>query len=573
MKSIVQKNAIPMLILLFMVLVLSSVGTSSSQKIMNVGTEINDVHFVNVYNLEKINYNIERLQRIAFEHCVAEHANTMRGLEQEAETVLQNNDELVRGLADRNSNEQVTELLLQFRTAYNAFKIDFSAALKESGKNNKGVGAKIANTFIAEDRAAIMAVIDEIVLISQSVMKEKVLEQKTIYETVKIESILIGGVAVVVWVIALAIILLSVVKPIKRVSIQLREMISEIEKGQGDLTERVYVKNKDEIGQLAEGINSYIETLQGIIGRITEGANRIEKIVSSVSESVSEADGSSIDISEVMEKLLASMEEMAATVTNINESAMEVRDEMGGLSIASDELVQYSIEMRTRASELESTAIQNKEYTSEMIESILSTFKKAIEESKSVDRVNDLTGEILSISSQTNLLALNASIEAARAGEAGKGFAVVADEIRQLADSSREAANNIQLINNMVTLAVKELIKNSNELVNYINESILPDYDKFVDSGKQYNVDAVHVNEVVDRFNNMAVNVNELIQNITEAITGISGAVDESAQCVSNAAADTGELVKEINYISTEMENNSQVAIELKKEASIFVKL
>ena len=159
-----------------------------------------------------------------------------------------------------------------------------------------------------------------------------------------------------------------------------------------------------------------------------------------------------------------------------------------------------------------------------LMDSILSALKRAIEDSKSVDRVNDLTGEILNISSQTNLLALNASIEAARAGEAGKGFAVVAEEIRQLADSSREAANNIQTINNMVTNAVKELIKDSSELVKYINESILPDYDNFVDSGKQYNLDATHVNEVVDHFDEQAVELNRLIVYITEAINALPAA-------------------------------------------------
>ena len=274
-----------------------------------------------------------------------------------------------------------------------------------------------------------------------------------------------------------------------------------------------------------------------------------------------------------MEELSASMEEMAATVTDINERSSNVKEEIDELASASDGLVQYTVDMRERASELETTAIHNKDYTSEMINSILTAFKQAIEESKSVDRVNDLTDEILSISNQTNLLALNASIEAARAGDAGRGFAVVADEIRKLAESSKDAANNIQMINGMVTAAVKELVHNSNQLISYINESILPDYDKFVDSGRQYNVDAVYVNEVVDKFNNMAANLNHLIKNITEAMDGISCAVDESANGVTAAAMNTNELVKEMDYISTEMEGNGEVASELKKEASIFVKL
>lgn len=571
--GIVQKISLPMLILFFMVAVLSISGITGAEQIMNINSEITEVHFENVHTLEEINYSIERLQRIAFEHCVAEEDVIMRELEAEAEEVFASTDALVKELATNISDVYVQELLLEFRTVYNAFVIDFHSSIKESARNNKSVGAKIANTFIAEDRAAIMEIVNEIVEITQTAMDEEVAEQKTLYDLVKLKAMIIGGVASVVCIVVFLIIFAGVVQPIKQVSSQLLTMVSDINEGKGDLTTRVKVKNRDEIGQLADGINAYIETLQGIIGRISSNSNRIDAIVSSVTESVSSTNKNSIDISSVMEELSASMEEMSATVFDINERAGEVQGEIDALESASIGLVQYSIEMRSRASELEITAVQNKENTSEVIEGILEAFKQAIEESKSVERVNELTGDILNISNQTNLLALNASIEAARAGEAGRGFAVVADEIRNLAESSKDAANNIQSINNMVTAAVKLLVDNSNILIEYINQSILPDYDKFVDSGKQYNVDAAYVNDVVDNFSNMAANLNHIIRSITDAMNGISCAVDECAQGVTAAAMNTSELVKEMDYISTEMVGNGDVASELKKEASIFVNL
>ena len=346
-----------------------------------------------------------------------------------------------------------------------------------------------------------------------------------------------------------------------------------MKKKQGDLTERISIEGKDEIAILANGINHFIETLQNIMTNITANSRKLDEVVGGVSHSVATANASSVDISAVMEELSASMEEVASTVANVNSNTVDVKDNVEEIATASSDLLTYASEMSKRASDLEKTAVENKDNAQQMMESILTTLTKAMEDSKSVERVNDLTGEILSISSQTNLLALNASIEAARAGEAGKGFVVVADEIRQLADSSRETANNIQNINQMVTLAVNELVRNSTELVNYIKQNVLPDYKGFVDSGKQYNMDAMHVNDVVAQFNRMAGDLNGIVEAITDAMDGIARAVEESADGVSTAANNTGELVKEISFISDEMGSNTEAANELKEESSVFVRL
>ena len=274
-----------------------------------------------------------------------------------------------------------------------------------------------------------------------------------------------------------------------------------------------------------------------------------------------------------MEELSASMEAISSTLTEINSNAENVGSNVSEIAGESQGLLEYATNMQSRASVLQNTAVENKQNTSGVVNSIISNLKKAMEDSKSVDRVNDLTDEILSISSQTNLLALNASIEAARAGEAGRGFAVVADEIRQLADSSRETANNIQSINNMVVIAVKELLDSSDSIVKYISETILPDYDGFVDAGKQYNEDAVYVNKVVSQFSEMSVQLEMLIKSITESISGIATSVDESADGISAAASNTNALVREITQVTDAMNNNKDIANSLNQQAEQFAHL
>ncbi len=566
------KTVIPMVALIIMVMVTGATSVINTKSIMEASDEINNVHFANVYNLEELNYNFECLQRIAYAHCVSTDDTTKRTLEEEISTISAENEELIATLSE-SLDEDAMDSFATFQKNYEGFMTYFSKAIQYSADGKTAEAAQVANTSIKELGTKISGELDEMVLMSQIAMQEKVAEQRATYSLGTSEAIGISSLASIVGLVVFIVILVEVVTPIKKTSAKLNQIISDIERGQGDLTARVPVRGRDEIGQLASGINGFIESLQGIMIRISNNSNRLEEIVGTVSNSVHTANESSVDISAVMEELSASMEEVSSTVTSINSSANDVKGNVVKLADASDELLSYATEMRTRASELESNAVSNKQSASAMIESILSTLRQAIEDSKSVDRVNDLTGEILSISSQTNLLALNASIEAARAGEAGRGFAVVAEEIRQLADSSREAANNIQTINNMVTIAVKALIKNSNELVDYINDTILPDYDSFVDSGKQYNDDAAHVNEVVEKFNTMAAEISSLIQYITEAIDGISTAVEESANGVSTAALNTGELVKDINQITTEMESNSEVAGELKGESATFVNL
>ncbi len=274
-----------------------------------------------------------------------------------------------------------------------------------------------------------------------------------------------------------------------------------------------------------------------------------------------------------MEELSASMQEVEVTTANVNDSTASVKDNVEKLANESVKLHEYADEMEKRAGELENTAVSNKQNTSIVVETILEQLKDAIEKSKSVDKVNELTDDILSISTQTNLLALNASIEAARAGEAGKGFAVVADEIRQLADSSRETAGNIQNINNMVIEAVHKLVENSDEMAKYINENILPDYDGFVESGRQYKEDAVHVNAVVTQFNQMSSDLQKNVYGIADAMSGISTAIEESTEAVSTSAQNTTELVGEISQVSKETELNNTISMELKKEVDRFSNL
>lgn len=250
-------------------------------------------------------------------------------------------------------------------------------------------------------------------------------------------------------------------------------------------------------------------------------------------------------------------------ISNVNDEVISIADDSKAMN-------DYASTMQERAEQLKQKAVNNQENTSQMIAGIIETLKSAIEESTSVKHVNELTEEILSVSSQTNLLALNASIEAARAGEVGKGFAVVADEIRKLADSTRETANNIQSINAQVTDAVEKLSESANQLVEYIDETIMPDYDSFVKTGEQYRADATYVNSTMDQFEARANSLKEVVIVMKQSVEDISTAIGESAKGIATAAENTNILVENMDKVKAKMETNQQISDKLKAESDRF---
>ena len=427
-----------------------------------------------------------------------------------------------------------------------------------------------ANSVMTEWSDTIAVNMDTLISRNDELVKQNIQEQKDLYNQNIILSLILLAISFVAFVMVVVVIIKTVVKPLRKQTSELTEIIDEIKGGHGDLTKRVTVKSMDEIGQSSIGINHFIETLQNIMSNIISNSNVLDGVVGNVASSVAASSDNANDISAIMEELSATMEEVSATTNSVSENTTAAEGKVQKMADQTKVMSQYAQDMKKRATELEHTATENMNSTNEMIGEITTEMNQALENSKSVEKVAQLTADILSISSQTNLLALNASIEAARAGEAGKGFAVVADEIRQLADSSRETANNIQTINEQVIEAVQGLVVSSEKIVGYINENILPDYRAFVQGGQQYNDDATHIDNTMAEYASEAQDILATMMEMTEAIEGISRAVEESANGVTDAATNIDFLVQSMSTVNGQMEENSTVAKNLKEESAAF---
>ena len=380
-------------------------------------------------------------------------------------------------------------------------------------------------------------------------------------------------VALVVTVVAIFLSLRMIAVPAKKVSGTLEDIVTSIQQNEGDLTARVAVKSNDEIGQMASGINQFVGLLQENMTTMRQSAGKLQASMDVVTDKVESSNASVTNVSSATEELAASMEEIAATIQEIAASSKNMLSQAENISEDADHGVAVIGDLQTRVAETRSNVANNKQTTTKVMEKIQVALESAVEESKSVGKIQELTQGILDIAGQTNLLALNASIEAARAGEAGKGFAVVADEIRVLADNSQQAASGIQEISELVTNAVNKLVHNANEMLQFMESNVVKDYDSFVEIMMQYQNDTAELNALIEGFATEASSMAKTMQKMNSGMSDISTSIDESANAVTAVATDAGELVGAMVDIQSETNLNREVAEELITVVNRFKKL
>ncbi len=564
------KVMLPVILLAVLLIGACYISLANMDTMMESSEEISGNYAISMSWLGSLSTSFEALERTAYAHCITEDAEGMRTYEGEITQIFEQMEVLCKNIEEKLTPQEI-ETYNNFQNKYLGYQDTLKRAIEYSANNDNKQALEIVRGELSENGSEVFDIISNMRVMNREYMEDAVENSKVLYKRARRLGAGLMVTAVIVAISSVLVCIFGIVNPVRKSSIELKNIISGIEAGKGDLTKRIEVKGKDEIAQMGNGINVFIKSLQGIMKKITNSSNALDKMVNEVQESVSSVNLNACDISAGMQELSSSMEEVSATVFTINNNANTIVSHVKELADASKDLSSYADGMKKRAAHIEQDAVANKNDASNVVSGILESLQKAVDDSKSVERVGDLTEEILSISSQTNLLALNASIEAARAGEAGKGFAVVADEIRQLADSSRETAGNIQNINNMVIAAVKELVRNSDIIIKYLQESVLPAYDNFLSGGEQYKKDSSHVDHIVMKFSEMSVNLDKLMSEISEAMSGIATAVDESANAVTTAATNTGDLVREIDQISIKTQNNHKIAKQLKVEAGKFI--
>ena len=495
------------------------------------------------------------------------------GMAADSETLIASFDaniETITALCKKSNNRELIDAFNAYAEAIRPMEEVLKTSVKmyqSTGQSEEMLGVALSLNDLLTDVDNAEVNLNEVLEKSQTSVQKETDQAVRLMAGLTIISLIAF---IVLAIIIILVVLKSVAAPAKNASSQLNTIMDKIDRNEGDLTERIEIKTQDEIGQLVSGVNHFMEQLQSIMKTIQSDSNSMQDSVAVIQERVNTSNDNAVAVSEVMERLSASMEEVSATVTHISGNSQNILTEAKDMANRAREGGEFVKEIKSRAFNIRENTISGKEHTGEIIENIKVVLEQAIADSKSVERIHELTNEILDISSQTNLLALNASIEAARAGEAGKGFAVVADEISNLANNSRDTANNIQNISELVTDAVSNLAKHSNEMIMFINETVLNDYETFVGVADQYQSDANNMDELLQRFATGSKNLATTMEDMSNGLDEIALSVEDSAQGVVSATENTSQFVETTSGILEEMENNVTIATELSNEVNKF---
>ncbi|MCL1853698.1 MAG: methyl-accepting chemotaxis protein [Peptococcaceae bacterium] len=350
------------------------------------------------------------------------------------------------------------------------------------------------------------------------------------------------------------------------------DLLADIAEGEGNLTQRISLDNKDELAIMADFINTFIANIQKIVIQVTKQTSLVEERLSHMQETMNRLDADIGVINSTTTELSNDFANTATMVTSIRENTSHVEKVAENIAARSQDGSRVTNDIHNRAAGLKNVFDSSYERSVLISQTTTSKLETAITNSESVNQISDLSKEILSIAEQTNMLAINASIEASHAGSAGSGFAVVADEVRKLSFAAREAAMKIQDMARSVTEAVGNLAANGQEILRFLSEDVMKDYNQMLSATEQYSGDAGNVNNIITDFSGTSEELLASVQEMLQLITRIVSATQESLQKTSDISEELNNIRKEAGEVvntAQQSRHNTEALLTLVKSFKV----
>ena len=329
-------------------------------------------------------------------------------------------------------------------------------------------------------------------------------------------------------------------------------------------------KRQDESGSMANSLREMRASLRAMVLDIKTTYSDLDDTLEKLSDTTERVKGMSGENTETTQGLAAAMQETAAAMETVNNTVSQISERARVIRATSREGERASLESKQRAGDLKNTTGEAQNKTTQMYRGVQEKSAAAMEQARAVEKINQLTQSILDISGQTNLLALNASIEAARAGEAGRGFAVVADEIGGLASQTSSTVSNINGITTEVNQAVENMESCLQEILSFLEGTVLKDYSDFMGVAEKYTQDASDFEENMKAIGVEVETLLSAIVEIADSVNNITLTVSDAANNISNIAQKTLDVSQLVEGNAELMETNSENVVKLKNIVDMF---
>ena len=368
-------------------------------------------------------------------------------------------------------------------------------------------------------------------------------------------------IAVILCIILIFILATSIAKAIIGVNLFAKELAA------GNFTtDKLNSRRRDEIGEMSSALDEMYNSNSQIISNISSEANNVNDASSTLSAMSEELSAEFAKIKENMAAVNDAMMSTGAATEEVSASVQEVNDSVQGLAAETAETEKKVKEITARALEIERRNQAAHDSAIAVTDQRRAELTAANEKAKVVSEISTLADAIASIASQIDLLSLNASIEAARAGEAGRGFAVVASEINNLATETNTAVEQIKKTIDSVQGAFADLSAGSNKLLDFVTDTVTPDYENFVTVGRQYGEDAELFGELATRIQDMTANIGNSMQEVNDAVASIAESTQETASHsadVTSSVDSVAEAVDSVAGLATDQQNTASILTEI----------
>ncbi len=360
----------------------------------------------------------------------------------------------------------------------------------------------------------------------------------------------------------------------KKISTPITKVTKDIELAKdGNFTSKnylPYLKKKDETGKLARALDKLQISMGQTVTKVssnsvvvTDSAHHLNHTINSLVDEVS-------NITATVQQLSAGMQQTESTAITLGDASERMIHHIDTMDHKNKEGVTTADTIRTRAVQLKQEAIASANQAEDICKATEEKLQSAIDESKQVQQINELTKAILDIADQTSLLSLNASIEAARAGEFGRGFSVVADEIRSLADNSEQTALQIQDITKNVIVSVNNLCESANEVLSFMDTHVKDTYQKLIQMSEQYHTDSTDMREILEDIAVVSKNIFNEIEALLKSFSELSRATSEGANGVQSISKNAEDVSNHTREVELEANRLNVIAKELSGAIEVF---